>query len=202
MCGPGTLLVLNAQRQSRMETNRRNFNFLITSRGYHRYSILHKSIQWLLASPQPYSPSLLYSLWLHLPFLHSSVLSFSLLYFPALCTVLFSHSVSFCSAFHHGGRLEEATASLVSSLHCCVAIETRGWRCMLCFFFICFQGEADWVKWQKEEEEEEVIKIESKHDCTVFSKILSFSVHQCWSHLITANSYEVAFSTSGWMQMF
>ena len=30
--------------------------------------------------------------------------------------------------------MEQATAPLVSSDHYCVAIETRGWRCMLCFF--------------------------------------------------------------------
>lgn len=141
------MVFLNRQSQSRMETNRRGFNFLITSRGYHRYSILHKSMRWLPAS-------------LYLPLSLSSsstpsffFLSFYSTLFSCSWSYLFSHSVSFCSAFHHGGGLEEATAPLVSSPHCCVAIETRRWRCILCFF--CFQKQTGSDDGRKEERKQE-----------------------------------------------
>lgn len=117
-----------------METNSRSFNFLITSRGYHRYPILHKSMQCLPAS--------LY-LALSLPLFLSSSRTLSFILSVSKLTVFlltvvsfFSHSVPFCSAFHRGGGLEQAPAPLVSSPHYWVAMETRGWRCMLRFFLV------------------------------------------------------------------
>lgn len=53
--------------------------------------------------------------------------------------------------------MEEATAPLVSSPHCSVAIETRGWRCMFFFFCCCFQkqtGRNDGRKKERREEKE------------------------------------------------
>lgn len=126
---------LNRQRESRTETNRGDFNFLITGRGYHRYSFLHKSEHWLplstLSSPSP----------------PLSVLLFYVL-FPNLSFSFFlAYSVSFCCASHHGEGLEEATAPhLLSALLRCY----RNKRMEMYVMFFCFQGEADSEQWWKE----------------------------------------------------
>lgn len=135
------MVFLNRQRQSRTETNRRGFNFLITSRGCHRYSILHKSM-WSPGSlylPLPSSLSLSLILYdsVFPSSLFSLLLSFCLT--PAF-PLRFSHSVPFCSAFHRGGGLEENTPPLVSSPHCCVAIETKGMEMYVMVGFFGFPG--------------------------------------------------------------
>lgn len=114
---------LNRQRESRTETNRGDFNFLITGRGYHRYSFLHKSEHWLplftLSSPSPPLSVLLFLFYILFP-----NLSFSFFW------LILSLSVVLLITEKGWRRLR----LLISSPLCCVAIETRGWRCMLCFF--------------------------------------------------------------------
>lgn len=149
------MVLLNRQRQSRMETNRRGFNFLITSRGYHRYSILHKR-KWLLGSLYlhlslslclAYSETVLLLLVFLFCFLSTQLLLFLLI------VPFFPHSpVLFCSALYQGGRLEERIqlpySPLLFSLLCCH--RNKEWRYMLCVFFFAHtesnDGEKDEIK--------------------------------------------------------
>lgn len=113
------MVFLNGQRQSIMETNRRGFNFLITSWGYHRYSILHKSMQRLPPSTSLcLSPSLSrhesVCLSLLLSFFRlDSVLLLPLLLFFSFCLFLFC----FSSWRMVGGGY--SSSCLFSSLLCC-----------------------------------------------------------------------------------
>lgn len=157
---------LNRQRESRTETNRGDFNFLITGRGYHRYSFLHKSEHWLplstLSSPSPPLSVLLFLFYILFP-----NLSFSFFW------LILSLSVVLLITEKGWRRLR----LLISSPLCCVAIETRGWRCMLCFF----------VSREKQTASSDGRRTEEiRHKETVTHELyftVKRSAHLCWSPL-------------------
>lgn len=131
-------------RQSRMETNRKGFNFLITSRGYHSYSILHRSMR----SPASLNLPVCLSMSVFLSHILDDCLAFRLslsffftfLLFRPFSPPSFSNLFGFFPIVKEGRR---SSLHPVLSPRCCVTIETRGWRCVYVLFFVVSEAERE-----------------------------------------------------------